>query len=340
MSEEKGLEIEIEEVEEVQEVEVFETEGLSEGELELAKEHGLVDEKKEEDGKQQEQSETKTEDIKGEEEEIVTDPDNFEDMDKVIEKDEKKFHETYSSNQKALYFKSKANIKKRQDAIKERDEALGKLEDAIKGTGGQKKLDKIANVLANNKDELTVEMLQSIIDEKELVEEPSKADAEAQTQALVERIQQKNKYAEQIGNAKHKNFAQIAQLANELYQEDRQGGAYRSAIDSAYSDAVDEAGLVETIVRVAKFHPKFTEVSEQVNSEEKDKVDRAVANSKKKVSSAAIAGNGGRRIISEDELTCDQVAHKAKTMSTVNYEKFWGKLKESTRKRIMKGIDP
>ena len=79
----------------------FDTEGLLPQEVELAKQHGLVKEEKEEeeDGKQPESKEVETNDDTGteekeeskedeSEEEIDTDPDNFEAMDKVFKKDE------------------------------------------------------------------------------------------------------------------------------------------------------------------------------------------------------------------------------------------------------------
>ena len=273
MPEETINEVEIEnpiEITEGQETVVEETavdlEGLQPEEIEMAKEQGLITE---EDLKPTEEAKVEKEVKEDGEFEINKDPDNFEEMDKVIEKDEKKFHETYTANQKALYFKSKANNKKRQDAIKELNDTKAKLEEALKGSRGQAKLDKIADILANKSDELTIEMLQSIINEKEVVAEPSKTAEEAQLNLVRERIAQKNQYAEQIGNAQHKNFNEIAKLANELYQSDRENGTYRSAIDSAYSDSVDEQGLVNTIVQVAKFHPKYNEVSQEVSSEEK-----------------------------------------------------------------------
>jgi len=309
-------EIEIEETPTETQAEEFDFDGLEEtvghDEFELIKSHGLVPEKKAKEEKVVEK--VKVEVVKPDEEtpaeEINKDPDNFDDMEKVFDKDEKKFHETYTPNQKALYFKSKANIKKRQDAIKELQETKTRLEEAIKGSSGQKKLDKIADLLANKPNDLTIEMLESIIAEKEEAAAVQKAhDVEAQKKVVIDKIQQKNMYAEQIGMAQHKNFIHIAQLANELYQSDRPNGAYRAAIDSAYSDEVDEAGLVNTIVQVAKFHPKFKEISESVDSVEKDKVDRAVTNSKKKISSASVGTTGSRRVISYDDLTVEQLVN-------------------------------
>ncbi len=336
---EEGLEIEIQEevVEEVKE-EAFDIEGLSEGEVEMAKEQGLYDPDKkeeEEDGKHEEQPETKTEDSK-EEEEVNKDPDNFEEIDEVFTKDEKSFHEKFSPNQKALYFKNKASKKKLQALQKEFEDYKADGKDT---SGSQAKIDKIAKLLANTEEELTVEMLKSVLDTKEETE--VKKDGPIKPEIMQEMIRDKASFAEQIGKAKYGDkFEAISNLTKEVLAEDKSGN-YQQIIDNAFLDPnTDETMLAETVVRIAKLSPKFEEITDKVASEKKEKVDRAIKNSKKKVSSSSVSGSAGKRIISEDELTCDQVSHKAKTMSTKAYDKFWDSLKEDTRTRIMKGIDP
>lgn len=318
--------VEIEDVAPVVEEE-FSIEGLMPEEIEMAKEFDLIKEK--EDGVDDEQSEdaTETDSEEQEEEEINTDPDNFDDMDKVLEKDEKKFHEKYTPNQKALYFKQKAFKKKFQDSKKEAEE-LRKQLDELKGASTSKsKLDKVAELL-NSGEDLTIERLQAVINED--VKSTVEKDEPITQEAVMARVQEKANFAEKIGRAKYDNFEEISKLAGELAKENK---TYQKVLDDAFiNDDIDEAELAETVVRIAKLSPKFDEVSGRKPELKVDpKADRVIKNSKKKVSSAAIGGSG-KRLISESDLTCDQAVK-------LTPDQF-AKLKPETQKRILMGIDP
>ena len=91
-------------------------------------------------------------------------------------------------------------------------------------------------------------------------------------------------------------------------------------------------GFDDEIVHIAKLHPKFQEVSNSVDPENKEKVEKAVKNSKKKVSSASITGSGGSRTVNENDLTCEQIGK----LSVAQYSK----LSKKTRIRGLKGIEP
>jgi len=300
----------------------YDISGLVPEEVEMAKELGIITE----DLKKEVKEEKKEVKEVAKEDEVDKDPDSFDKIDEVFEKDEKKFHETYTPNQKALYFKSKADRRKRQEISKEYDDLKAKYDEALKGANSKDKLDKIAELLANKDIEPTIDMLQAVINEQKQIEEPRQADVDAKQQATFAKIQQKNKYAEQIGSAQHENFIEMAKLANELYQQDRENGVYRSAIDSAYGDNVDETGLVNTIIQVAKFHPKFNEISKTVDNDAKNKVDRVIKNSKKKISSATVSSSGSR-IVSEADLTPELAAKLPQDK--------WNKLSPETKDRIL-----
>ena len=312
----------------------FDVEGLMPTEIELAKKHGLYKEQKEEDVEHNEQPEVKTEDLEKEpEEKINKDPDNFEEMDKVFEKDEKKFRQEFTPNQKALYFKHKSERRKRQDYEKRLIDAEKQLEMLKDSSVSSKKLDKIAKMLNENTENLTIEELQNIITEKEEVIVDKKEEAKDVNQVVSERIA----YADKIGITQYDNFKELTELAGEIFnQKPRYQKQFR---DMILDNTVDETEIVDFIVDIARLHKNYN--VEKVDPKVKEEADRVLKNSKKKVSSAIVGGgSGNRRIISESELTCDQVAQKAKNMSTEDYKKFWSSLKETTRKRILQGIDP
>lgn len=312
----------------------YSIEGMLPEEVELAKEHGLYKEEDDKDGEHEEQSDDEGESDTGveeeeteeTEEEVNKDPDNFEEMDEVIEKDEKKFHSTYTPNQKALYFKNKANKQKRQELQKKYEELESKLKDVDTGSGS--KLEKINKLLTENVDDLTIEALQAIIngEEKKVVDEPIKPEV------MAEKISTKSSYAEQIGTAKYPNFIGIANLAKEVASDDKSGDYQRMIDDAFINDAVDESALVDRIVKIAKLHPKYNEVLGGDSVEKSNVADRVAKNSKKKASSASLSSSGGRRTVSESQLTCAD----AEKLSISQ----WSKLSEQTRRRIKMGIDP
>ena len=92
---------------------------------------------------------------------------------------------------------------------------------------------------------------------------------------------------------------------------------------------IDETEIVDFVVDIAKLNKNYGKATEP-NPVDKDKVDRAIKNSKKKVSSASVSGGGGRRTVDEDDLTIED----AKSLSITQ----WSKLKESTRKRLLMGV--
>jgi len=305
----------------------FSVEGLSEGEIELAKKHGLLkeEEKKEEegieieDGEHKEQPKTEAKDKKEVEEEPT-----FE----QVEEDEKLLNK-YGKNEKALYWKWKTDKYKRQEAQKEASQLKERLKEAVDSGVSGKKLDKIKELL-KNPDSLTIEALQGVLEENIEVEKKDTELDNAQT--IQNKVAIKAQFAEKIGASKYDNFDKISNLAKEVINGDS-SKTYQKLIDESFlNDDVDENMLVERVVNIARMSPKFNDVMNQVDPEAKAKADRVLENSKKKVSSASLSGASGKRIISESELTVEQ----ATKLSTLQ----WNKLKPETRQRILKGIDP
>ncbi len=303
----------------------FSVEGLSSGEIELAKKHGFIkntEDKKEEgieieDGEHKEQSESKAKD----KEEKEVDSPSFE----QVEEDEKLLNK-YGKNEKALYWKWKTDKNKRQEAQKEVNQLKERLKEAVDSGVSGKKLEKIKDLL-KNPDSLTIESLQAVLDEKI---EPEKKDNELNNaQAIQQKVAIKAQFAEKIGSSKYDNFDKISNLAKEVINGDS-SKTYQKLIDESFlNDDVDENMLVERVVNIARMSPKFNDVINQVNPEAKAKADRVIENSKKKVSSASLNGASGKRIISESELT-PELATKLTTQQ-------WNKLKPETRQRLLKG---
>ena len=324
----------------------FDTEGLLPEEISMAKEYGLIKEEEKKSGEHDESEELKTEDNteevgekdEGEQEkEIDDDTDSFEDIDEVFNKDEKKFHEKFSSNQKALYFKNKAEKKKRQEAQKTADEYRAKYElDSVKTLVATKKLEKIKEALGRT--DLTVEQLQEIIDseysqqtekklytkeeleaEKEIEQESSKKEQSA----LNERIL----LAEQIGKSKNKDFDALIKHAEEVFKLiPAKQKIFRTMLLNP--NDYDENEIADFVIESAKLSKNYN----QGTPEQKLNADRAIKNSKKKVSSASIGASKKSEKVTESELTVDSATR-------LSVEE-WSKLSENTKKRIMMGLDP
>jgi hypothetical protein len=293
-------------------------EGLSEKEVEMGRSSGVIPkevEEKKDEHKEQPVVEAK-EDAKA----------SFEE----VEKDERLL-ERYSKPEKGLYMKWKIDKHKRQEAQKEKDELQAKLDlGQVKTMAYSNKLNKLKEMLKKG-DELTADQLLNIIDEgKE--EKSEEAEPRAPADVLKEKIATKAQFAEKIGETKYDNFKEIANLAKEVITNDTTG-TYQELIDKSFTDdKVDENMLVERVVNIARLSPKFSELTKTVEPEKKEEANRVLKNAQKKVSSAALPSSGGKRVVSEDELTVADAAR-------LNTEQ-WGKLSDKTRKRILMGQDP
>jgi hypothetical protein len=359
VADQEKVEIVIDETPESQAEPIFDIEGLSEQEVELAKSHGLVkdvekEEEKEDEHKEQPKADAK-EDAGDKEEgkededevgEVDSDPKDFESMDSVFEKDEKRFHKAFTPNQKALYFKYKDEKRKRQEVQKDSEEKLAKYElDQLKRNVSDKKLREINRMLVEDSDNLTIEKLQKVIQGEDFKEEID--DSKPITRAELERIEQekqdkvdkerqaqekfikKVELANQIGKSKYENFDEIANLANEICKEDSTGTYQRIIGELFINESIDEETVVGRVVSVAQLHPKFKEITGKVSPESQEKVNRAITNSKKRISSAAVSSSGKRVITSEDDLTPEDGAKMSAEQ--------WIKLKASTRRRLLGG---
>jgi hypothetical protein len=327
-------EIVIENTEPTEPSEKFDTEGLTDGEIEMAKRQGLI--KEEEDGEHEEQPEPATEEDTGseeEQEEEIEEPsfEQVEENEKLIDK--------YNKNEKALYWRWKADKQKRQAAQSELEELKASQElQTLKESVSAKKLSAINEALEDP--DLTVEKLQAIIagktfepkEEKRYtlaeIEEMKQAEAKKQEHSQ-KQMQQRFMLTEQIGRSKYDDFDKMVELVQEAVNEDKTGVTQKVLNQSLFDTNIDEADLADVIVRFAQLNPKFKEVTNKATPSDKEKVNRAIENSKKKKSSASIAGSGKRIITNEEDLTPEDAAKMD--------NKQWMKLRPSTRKRLLMG---
>jgi len=317
----------------------FTSDGLLPQEVAMAEKHGLikkVDEKskKEEtaDVEHKVEPEVKPEDIKEEKKEEVKP--TFEE----VQKDESNLKK-YNPNEQALYWKYKADKKKRQEAQKEAEEWRAKYE--LESVKEKSKVKQIAELLKG--DSVTVEALQAIIGEKteddvpltkaefnkmESAKELKEVETKKEHQLRTERIAT----AEEIGKTKYTNFDELTNLAKQVVDSDKTN-TYKDVLEASFSDIeLDEEQLVERVVTIAKLHPEFGKKKSEkteVKPEEKKETDadRAINNSKKKISSAAVGSGGDKRIVSYDDLTVDDAAK----LTTAQ----WRKLPDAVRKRLL-----
>jgi len=308
---------------------------LNPQDLEIAKKHGMVEEgeEKEKDGGDEKQPEPETKEDTGSEESEEESEEKELDFDEV-EKDEGKL-DKYNKNEKGLYFRWKKDKRLRQSAQKELEEMKASSElGSIKDSVSSKRLKAIEDALG--KEDLTVDKIQALINgsvpeipeeektyTKSEIEDMRKAE-DAKTTKQQEALSGRLALAEQIGKNEYDNFDDIVNLAQEVIKEDAD---YADILNKAlYDPNVDEDKLVAKVVKIARVSPKFKDLGKKVSPEEKEKVDRAIKNSKKR-SSASLSRSGSSRMVNEDDLTAEDAAR----MNVTDYMK----LKKSTRDRLL-----
>ena len=324
----------------------FSTDGLLPQEVKMAEKHGLVktiDEssKKEDkaDGELKVEPNVKTpsiqEEEKGEKGKEVEAKPTFEEVQKNEDNLKK-----YNPNEQALYWKYKADKKKRQEAQKDAEEWRAKYE--LETLQGNVKIKKISEALG--KGEVTIEALQAIIgtnseDDVPLTKsefkklESAKEVKEHETKRELQHRAERISTAEEIGKTKYENFDELTTLAKQVVDSDKTD-TYKGVLEASFSDIdLDEEQLVERVVTIARLHPDYgkkkSDSSKKEPAEEKKEtdVDRAINNSKKKISSASVGSGGGKRNVSYDDLTVEDAAQ----LTTAQ----WMKLPDAVRKRLL-----
>ncbi len=267
---------------------------------------------------------------------------------------------SYSSNEKALYWKWKHDKKERQNSQRDvelltiREKSLkGELEKIRNNENiSNSKLKKINDLLQGNSEEITIEALQLILKSdgvqpdnkdrpvtvKDLEELKEKTNFENE-----EKLSRQKYFSERIASAEEyaknslDNYEAMTNLAKEVLE-----GAVElpEVIDSKnlsakFVEAINNKEvpiekLVKYVVDIAKLNPKFGETKSQssIKKETNENIDRILKNSSKQQTSAAVSSNNsGRRLVSYDDLTIDDAAKLTPDQ--------WKQVPERVRRRLL-----
>jgi hypothetical protein len=295
-------------------------EELTAEETQSAKDLGLIKDEAEDATDSQEKDEPK----EGKEEktnDAPVDPASFDEMDEAYSKDEKTFHNKFTPNAKALYFKFKRNRQLRQEAQEAAEQATRDRDYlTIKEKAYQKKLTAVNEILdridAGDETVTTADVRKVLAfkeEQKEQEEKPVEKPVEKPKQPDQKMLDEKCKNTELLGRSKYPDFDRYVALANDVVAKDND---FAAMITKAYVDPeVDEEELLEKIVKLARTHRDFYKEPEK----KKDTpADRIVANSQKKKTSASITGGSGRAPSGYEDLTPEDIIG----MSVEEYNKI------------------
>ena len=326
-------------------------EGLGSKEAEMAKKHGLVEEKAVEKAEEPKQ-------------EVKPDPKPEAKEEKAPDSDLPSEYGKFTPNEKALYWERKKERTKRQRAEAENEilqlrvrtmekelaDAKKTKPDSEKTAGDAKKdedldLDDLLKENEGTKTEaekpLTLTDLEKHEKEKAEKEETERATTEAKAKQL------KSRLAEFEIEAREKlpDFDAVADMAREILEkgeevfdgDDVRVDAARNraeaalhAIANAMSWEKGQKTPAELVYDLGRLHPKYKNGArggaEKVVPPEQ--MERMLENAGKRSSAALPGGNGSRRVVSEDEITPEQAAK----LSVGQYQK----LSKATRERLLR----
>lgn len=312
------------------------TSGLSADEIVAGKKHGLIiDEKpakktgeaegvdeEEAEGKEEKPDETVEETVEGKDPKDAAD----EDLDP---EEEQELVSNYNDNEKSLYWKAKKERLKRQNAQSENEHTKIKLAAAqreidllkksVKKTEGEGEEENVEDEGDDDARVMTVgEFKKMLAKQKE-----GQAAQNAEAQATIVRLEQQ----EVEFKADHPDFDEVMDLAKEMMDKKP---SFRQMLLTAGADPKENAA--EIAYSIGQLNPKYKKGGsgpvEKIAPDAKIKVDKAIKNSEKRPSSAAVAGGGTKRMVSEDDLTVEDAANLS--------QDAYRNLSKKTRDRLLK----
>lgn len=294
---------------------------MSEQEFELGKEIGMFKEeeeqlKSEEVANDDKVVESDTKNVEEEKPEVQADEDLAPEAEEAIVKD-------FNANEKKLYWERKKERIKRQEAQREKELtaiqlAAAKREIELLTKGKSDKQEESEETPEVNEDDeriMTVGEFKRM--QKAKAEEAQKQDAQAQE--IIKRVE----VQEVEAKAKYADYDEVTKLAAEIIKTNK---AYARVLAQAASDPNEN--VAEVAYNIGRLHPKYGKTVEPVKKTENNQINRAIKNSEKRVSSAAVSGGGGKSAIGEADLTVEDVAK----MNNTEY----AKLSKETRDRILR----
>ena len=305
--------------------------GISSQEIKMGLDSGVI--AKEDKTKEDKTEEDKTEELNR----IRNDINEGKDL---SEDDEQRVHKDLSKDEKGFYFKAKKERKQRQ-AIQQHNELIQKTLEA-----------------SNRKAELLQKELEKYksgdhfvkgVDEKDEDDFITKGDLEARDKRVqedeglkqadweVNQAAQASQSAaiEAVGaeeTSKNSDFPRVVNLVQEVASQDTTGQIINNIDRRAAQIGKDpeaQQDFIDYIYRVAKRHSKFNDIGKTPDKEKIELAHKASKNASKSVSSASIPSGGGRKLVSENDLTPEEGAR-------LSNEK-WMKLKPETQRRLLMG---
>lgn len=274
-------------------------------EVEMAKESGIIT------GKKVEGEDEKTETKPAEEtKKVEGEPEN-----KTEPLSEEEKLNSYNKNEKGLYWKTKNSVRRAQEA--ERKEKVSQIRLIANKTeiARLKKQLEDSGVIDNDPEKVLTQADLKAHDELKDLERQEKElevdDKTAQANSLTTRLNDQ----EQEARSKDANFDNICTLAAEVMTEDK-SEVYAMKMQAIAANP--EGYVPDFLYQLAKLNPKYGETVKSAPKVEDKKtkinVERMVANSQKRNSSAAVSGGGSEtRRVSESELTPEDVGKMSDT---------------------------
>jgi hypothetical protein len=298
---------------------------ISEQEIEMGKELGMFEDEKpetvEETVEEKANDDAPVESGTGNVEEAKPEAQAEEDL--SPEKEEA-IVKNFNANEKKLYWERKKERIKRQEAQREKELtaiqlAAAKREIELLKTGAPKSVEdseeKEAQIDEDDERIMTVGEFKRM--QKAKAEEAERSNAQAQE--IIKRVE----VQEVEAKAKYADYDEVTKLAAEVIKTNR---AYARVLAQAASDPNEN--VAEVAYHIGKLHPKYGKAGEPVKKTENNQINRAIKNSEKRVTSAAVSGGGGKTAIGEADLTVEDVAK----MNPREY----AKLSPETRERILR----
>lgn len=239
---------------------------------------------------------------------------------------------------------------------------LGKIEELLKGPEKEITIEAIERILGEAIDPKTIKtdpkkpLTQEDLDNNKKKEQMTADEKAAAERRLANHLDEQQAAGESKFGSKE--FALMSDLADEVMKKDA-SGTYAQKMILAVKNFDPKPGeeLFEVIHTLAKLHPDFqTKVkglkksktqddddqnnddddqgdnhqtnTTKVKAEDRKKVERIIKNSEKRTHSASVSA-GGRRTVSEEDLTADD----ARNISQAQ----WNALKPETRQRLLMG---
>lgn len=265
----------------------------------------------------------------------IEDLDSFEKVHKLFEEDKEAFR-NLPKYVKGLYHNSKGlykQYKQEEERRKELEDAskLSKVkEHAVKTL--QNKLDRL-NKLLDGDDDITADDIRRLINEKAELEDkieeaaPVKVNEEEQKKFINERMIS----LREDGDSLYENFEDLIKMADEVATNDP---TYAHIFQvQLLNPSITTAQMAETIEKIARLNSRFGKPEEKKKDE---KVSRIIKNANKAKSSASVNGGGGRRAISYDDLTPEDIID----MTAKQYSALPAKVRERLERETSLSYDP